>query len=238
MISARTFEFKSIIIRHGEHAALKSLQRRHRPREGNQLSNNNFKVKLLILSYYQKSDGKEDPLEGELYDDRNYVISISYRLLMAIADIAWVGMKDMFSLAKTSIQLAKKLVPFVRPELPNLEMETNINREGDQVNVEVVVSRETDPFSVEEFNQNYKLPITMYRDEGWCFLVRGRPPSSRKDEADKFLLFQHVKTPAKGPNNYKLDFVIAEISEGYTYELYFMSDFYSSREDRKVEIVL
>lgn len=233
LISTSTFEFRRMPVRHGELPNLKSLQRRHRPREGDQIHDVGFKIKLLILSQYQKTDGKADELEGELIADRWFVITQTHRLLMAVVDIAWL--KDSFSLAKTAIQLSKKIVPFSRSTLPNIDMETSIAKEGDEIVIGITVKRENEPFSQEEFNRSFaSLPTSMYRDEGWCFLIHGQPRVKKSEEPDKFLLFKRVKTPAVGINEYKLNFVPTENASSYTYDLYLMSDFYSTKEDRKV----
>lgn len=230
LISSYTYEFSTVTVRYHEQYDLKALQRRYRPRDSDQLQDYGMKVKLLILSQYQKTDGKEDPLAGELYEDRLFIISTSYKLLMAIVDIAWL--KDSYSLAKTSIQLSKKLVPFNRVSQPNLDMDVAVSKADDVANIEVQVTRENDPFSEEEFNGSYQFPASLYREEGWCFLVVGRPKS--REEPEKFSLFKRVKTPSKGVNNYKLSLELAQDANCYSYDLYFMSDFYSSREDRKV----
>lgn len=233
LISSNTQEFKKIQVKNGELSELKSLQRRHRPREGDQLHKYSFKIKLLILSQYQKTDGKEDRVEGELIADRQYVISTAHRLLMAIVDIAWL--KDSFALAKSSLQLSKKLCPFYsRDSRPNLDMDISIVREDDQVKIDVTIIREDEPFTSQEFDQTYlDLPAYMFRPEGWCFLVHGIS-KIKKDDPEKFLLFKRVKTPSKGNNEYSLDFTLTGNAENYTYDLYFMSDFYSTSEDRRV----
>lgn len=233
LISTHTEEFHVITIKNGELPFLKYLQRRHRPRESDQLSESSFKVKLLILSQYQKTDGREDPVEGELIEDRRFIVNMSYRLLMAIVDIAWL--KDSFHLARTAIQLSRKLVPFQRATRPNIEMDISISKEEDQVVIEVSITREDKPFSFKEFEENYPdLPHSMYRDEGWCFLINGRSRVKR-DEPEKFSLFKRVKTPAKGNDNkYKLELSLTDNAESYIYELNFMSDFYSTSQDRQV----
>lgn len=231
LISTGTVEFDKIQVRHGELPFLKYLQRRHRPREGDQLNNSAFKVKLLILSQYQKTDGREDSVEGELIEDRYYIVTMSHRLLMAIVDIAWL--KDSFSLAKTSIQLAKKITPFYRSTKPNLDMDINILKDEEQIRIDVIINREDEPFSYDEFRRSSHLPLTMYRDEGWCFLINGQS-RVRKDDPEKFVLFKRVKTPQRGENKYKLDFSLTDSAESYIYDLYFMSDFYPTNEDRRV----
>lgn len=230
LISTYTYEFSSIGIRNHELQDLKALQRRHRPREADQLQDYGFKIKLLILSQYQKTDGKPDHLEGELYDDRLFIVTTSYKLLMAIIDIAWL--RDSFSLAKTSIQLAKKLVPFNRSSQPNLEMDVILVRDGDSANIEINVVREDNPFNEDEFKATTKLSPVHFREEGWCFLIHGTPKT--RDEPEKFLLFKRVKTPSKGTNSYKLTLELGENPDSLSYDLYLMSDFYSSREDRRV----
>lgn len=231
LISTSTLEYQNTVpVRHGERRALKSLQ--HRYRQSGEIHDYSFKIKLLILSQYQRSrDGEVDRVEGELIADRNYVLIMSHRLLMAIVDIAWL--KDSFPLAKNAIQLAKKLVPFCRQTAPNLDVEANIVKEESQVKIIVTVTRKDDPFSMDEFKNNYRLPGNMYRDEGWCFLVHG-VPRSKSSEGEKFSLFERVETPLKGTKEYKLDFELSENADAYTYDLYFMSDFYSTREDRKI----
>lgn len=229
IISIYTSEFKSIPIRNGELSDLKRLQRRHRPSEGSYLSEHYFKIKLLILSQYQKTDGKEDSVSGELIEDRRHIITVCHRLLMAIIDVAWL--KDSFSLAKSCLQLCKKVAPFNRSTRPNLEMDSSLSKSDDFVNLEVTVVREDEPFSMDEFS-DLRLPDYMYREEGWCFLIHGRPKS--KKDAEKFVLFRRVKTPTRGTNSYKLDFALTENALAYSYDLYFMSDFYSTREDRKI----
>lgn len=225
LISEQTFEFSSISIKQGELQDLKSLQRRHRPREGDQLHDPAFKVKLLILSQYQRTDGKEDELEGEMLTDRYFVISFSYRLLMAILDIAWLN--DCFHLAKTTIQLAKKLCPFNRESDTEFDI-TSVIDSDTSYNIELEVTRQEDPFSEEEFNQEFNYPKSMYRDEGWCILIFGIPPT--EDEQEKFLLFKRVKTPARGKTSYKLSIEKEDIIQSYNYDLYFMSDFYSKKD--------
>jgi len=233
LISSNTIEFDRIRMKYGEMQDLKYLQRRHRPNEGDQLSNSNFKIKLLILSQYQKTNGKEDDVFGELISDRQFVIATSHRLLMAIVDIAWL--RDSYHLAKAAIQLAKKLSPFKRQTKPNIEMDINVSKNGDMVRIDATIKREDRPFCVEEFMRDSPhLPANMYRDEGWCFLINGRQKSSKKDDLDKFILFKRVKTPNQGDNEYKLDFEITANVDSYTYDLYFMSDFYSTSEDRRV----
>ena len=233
LISSYTYEFDKIIVKNGELPYLKSLQRRHRPREGDQIHKSSFKIKLLILSQYQeKSDKREHDVQGELVEDRRFIITMAYRLLMAVVDIAWL--KDSFHLAKTAIQLSRKLVPFDRLSKPNIDMDINISRDGDQIRIEVTIIREDEPFSFKEFETNYvTLPHTMYRDEGWCFLINGKPRINR-DEHEKFVLFKRVKTPGQGKNEYKLDLELTDNAESYIYELYFMSDFYSTSDDRRV----
>lgn len=230
LISAYSLEFSSIIIKHGELDEIRRLQRRHIPGDKNQIYDCGFKVKLMILSQYQKIDGRDEFIEGELVEDRRFVASTSYRLLMATIDIAWL--KDSISLAKTAIQLAKRICLFSRSSVPNIEMDISVTKEPDTALIEVTVNREDDPFNNEEFNLYYDLPSSMYRDEGWCFLIHGRPRS--RSDGEKFALFKRVKTPIKGQNNYKLQLELGKNYTSYTYDLYFMSDFYSSKEDRKV----
>jgi len=230
LISTNTIEFKTIPVRHGELRALKALQRRHRPRDGDQLSHRSFKIKLLILSFYQKVDGNAESLEGELVEERSYVITMCYRLLMAIVDLAWL--KDSFSLAMTAIKLAKKLAPFTRSTQPNIEMDTSIVKDNNDVRLDITISREDNHFNLEEFRRNFTCPDSMYREEGWCFLIHGQPRS--RDDPEKFLLFKRIKTPAKGVNEYKLEFTLPDNASVYDYDLYLMSDFYSTKEDRKV----
>lgn len=213
-------EFDCLPIRNGELPILKSIQRRHRVDiDINQMNNYSYKVMLLILSYYQKTDGKEDPLDGELYQDREFIVCKSRCLLMAIVDIAFLN--DYFSLAKTTIQLSKKLVPYHRQSIkPNIDMKTDISRNEEEVTIKVTISRENEPYSTQSYN-------SFYLNENWYFLVH------RKDDKKKenFLLCQKVKTPNVGVKEYKLRF----IDQPSNYELYFMSDFYPTKEDRKVE---
>lgn len=246
LISTSTLEFRKIQVRYGELPALKILQRRHRKGEGDQLHKRSFKIKLLILSHYGKQD---DVLEGELIEDWQYVIRMCYKLLKAIVDVAWT--KDSFQLVKTAIKLSKELVPFRKrssehKEGRKIDVFVNMVRDGDLIALDVTVNREDDPFSMEEFKRDNRLPESMYRDEGWCFLVLGqmksqkdepdKPSRVKKGELDKFPLFKRVKTPTKGVNTYKLEFVLPEDFDTYIYELYLMSDFYSTREDKKVRL--
>lgn len=232
LISTNTVEFDRIQVKYGELQDLKYLQRRHRPNESDQLNHNSFKIKLLILSQYQKTNGREDEVYGELIQDRRFIVTISHKLLMAVVDIAWL--RDSYHLAKTAIQLAKRLAPFHRSTKPNIDMDINLVKSGDSVKIDATITREDEPFSLEEFKRSSpQLPIAMYRDEGWCFLINGRS-RIKKDELEKFVLFKRVKTPNNGKNEYKLDFEITHNAESYTYDLYFMSDFYSTSEDRRV----
>lgn len=235
LISTSTHEFRKIPVRHGELPALKYLQRRHRKREVDQLHHRSFKVKLLILSHYGKQN---DTLEGELVEDWQYVIRMCYKLLKAIVDVAWT--KDSFPLVKTAIKLTKELVPFEkRPtehkEGEKIDMDVNMVRDGDVIAIDVTINREDDAYSLEEFNRDNRLPECMYRDEGWCFLVLGQM-KSKNGEPDKFPLFKRVRTPSKGVNTYKLEFVLPEDFDSCIYQLYFMSDFYSTKEDKKVRL--
>lgn len=243
LLSAHTFEFRQIPVRHGDLQVLRGLQDRYKMRDKNQPHPNAFKIKLLILSQYQLTSNdqsiRDDFLEGELIEDRRFVIRMCHRLLMAIVDIAYI--KDSFKLLKTAIQLSKRLIPFtpleqggniVRLAQPNLDMEVNVVKDGEQITLDVIVNRENEQFSIEEFKRLYELPVDMYRDEGWCFLVHGRPIS--KNDKEKLLLFERVKTPAKGSNEYKLGLTLPDDSKAYTYDLYLMSDFYEISQDRKV----
>jgi pre-mRNA-splicing helicase BRR2 len=232
LLSTNTIEFEQISIRNGELPFLKELKWRYKLRDNDQLDSSSQKIKLLILSQYQKTDGREDRVEGELIDDRRFILTMSYKLLMAIVDIAWL--KDSFHLAKTALQLSKKLTPFYRSSRPNIDMDISLAREGDMIKVEVTIDRDGEPFSYEEFQEKYhSLPSTMYRDEGWCFLINGKS-RLKKNDLEKFVLFKRVKTPNRGKNEYKFEFELTENSETYIYELFFMSDFYSTKEDRLV----
>lgn len=230
LIATCTYEFSTIIIRHNELPILKDLQRRHKPSGDERLQDYGQKVKLLILSQYQKSDGNEMSLGGELANDQLFIATFSYKLLMAIVDVAWL--KDSFSLAKASIQLAKKMVLFRRSTKPNIDMDVSLSKESDIANFEVSITREDDPFSEQEFNETYKLPLSTYRDEGWCFLILGK--SKSQDGPEKFSLFKRVKAPTKGSNTYKLSMELSSDNSLFLYDLYFMSDFYSTKEDRRV----
>uniref|UniRef100_A0A6G1SEP0 U5 small nuclear ribonucleoprotein helicase n=2 Tax=Aceria tosichella TaxID=561515 RepID=A0A6G1SEP0_9ACAR len=232
LLSTNTIEFEQIFIRNGELSFLKELKWRYKLRDSDQLDSSSHKIKLLILSQYQKTDGREDRVEGELIEDRRYILTMAYRLLMAIVDIAWL--KDSFHLAKTAIQLSKKLTPFYRSSKPSIDMDISLAREGEMIKIEVTIDRADDPFSHGEYLDKYhSLPSVMYRDEGWCFLINGKSRVKR-DDSEKFVLFKRVKTPNRGRNEYKLEFELTENTETYLYELFFMSDFYSTKEDRLV----
>lgn len=57
----------------------------------------------------------------------------------------------------------------------------------------------------------------------------------KRDEQEKFVLFKRVKTPVQGDENkYKLELNLTDNAESYVYELNFMSDFYSTSQDRRV----
>lgn len=232
LIATNTLEFDIIQVKHGESRELKALQGRHKLYDSD-LSARSTKIKLLILSQYQKNRGREDKVYGELIEDRRYIVNLSHRLLMAIVDIAWL--RDSCDLARTSIKLAQKLSPFHRSTRPKLDMNVNIAIESQTVKINVTAQREDDPFTLAEFMQDSShLPINMYRDEGWCFLVVGRS-RSKEDKLDKFALFKRVKTPIRGDNEYKLEFEPTDNDVTlYKYDLYFMSDFYQDSEDRRV----
>lgn len=231
LISTNTVEFYHIQVRNGEIGALKYI--REGRGCGREQLTSSLKVKLLMLAQQYN-----ERLEGELVQDRDFVISTAHRLIMAIVEIAWL--KDSFSLAKTSIQLAKRINPFrERPSKPELDMELTIDRatdeEGQKVKIDVTIIRKDAPFTYDEFRRTSSLPSSMYRDEVWRFLILGRSLVS-KDEPDKFVLFRRVKTPQQGENHYELEFGLTDNAETYNYELYFMSDFYSTREDKKADI--
>lgn len=233
LLSTSTLEFEHISIRNGELAFLKELKWRYKLRDNDHLDSSSYKIKLLILSQYQKTDGREDRVEGELIEDRRHILTMAYRLLMAVVDIAWL--KDSFHLAKTALQLSKKLTPFYRSSKPSIDMDISLAREGEMIKIEVAINREGEPFSHGEFYDKYhSLPSTMYRDEGWCFLINGKS-RVKHDDSEKFVLFKRVKTPSRGKNEYKLEFELTENTETYIYELFFMSDFYSTKEDRLVQ---
>lgn len=235
LISSCTLEFRSIPIRYGDLETLDALSKRHRPRhtDADHLHN---KIKLLMLSQYKDSDGSGDDLTCELVQDRYTIIDFSYKLLMAIADIGWLN--ESFALTKTAIQLSQRITPFRRSSKPNLDVDAAINKvgsnDGDVVQISVQVTREDDPFDLKEFQSHRTLePRSMFREEGWIFLVRGVNQVNKK-EPERPILFRRIKTPSRGSNDYELEFNLPDNSKDYKYDLYLMCDFYRSKQDRKV----
>lgn len=216
LIANYTFEMSFIAVRSGELSELRRLQKRHCPGYSHELHDARFKVKLLLLSIY----GSDDDLAGELQLERQLVANLSHRLLMALLDIAWL--KDSISLAKTALQVSKKICLFKTHPLPNIDLDVDVTREENIAKIQVNVTREGD-----QFLGDSNLSPTVHRDEGWFFIILAKTAA----DEEKFALFKRVKAPIKGNNTYSLN---CELTY-HSYDLYFMSDFYPSREDRRMK---
>lgn len=238
MMSVHTDEFKRIPVRRSERHALKTLKRKYKI--GSRTFDYSYKVELLIWSHYRRRPDKDEPedVEGELQEDRQYILRMCYKLLKAVVDIAWTKVPDSFSLVKTAIELSKNLVPFSGRTEPEIKLTINdIKKDGKEITIDVEVEREDKPFSLEEFNR-YRLPKSMYRDEGWFFLIHG----NKNESSDNFPLFKRVKTPKQThqsnneKNEYKLMFELPEDVGTFDYVLTFMSDFYSTVLEAKIKL--